>query len=318
MGASEGDRHEEVGALLGLRQDGTVRDVVRVADAAPGHAEGQDGALVHDGAVRADHALAIVRIDGERGDRDGVVLARRFEDVPLRQDMETLQPSRLADVERGREVPGGGELVFAEAEGGILGADFFGDGRVGPQEVQKFEGVLFVRLPDPGAFRFVGRMPRVASAHEPQRDLAMDGVVAVELVAGQWVQVEADSADPGLERATGQLESRRVVVRRLGNRHAVRRVAGEAEPEAESHHMSIARLRRARVRAGDQRKRPARRVESVHLHRRLGVLFSGEGLPVLRAALPADGPGHAGRGHEVALIGPVDETTGRERALRRP
>jgi len=194
VGAAEGDGDEEVAALLGPRQDGAIGDLVGVANAGARDAHRQDGAFVDDATALDRHALAVVRVDWERGDGDGVILAGRIDDVLLAQDVESLQSAGFTDVEGGREVPRRDELVLAETEGSVVAASLRWDGRVGPQEVQELEGVLLMRLPEAGAFRGVGRMPSVAATDQAEGDLSVDGVVAIELFPGQRVEVEPDTA----------------------------------------------------------------------------------------------------------------------------
>ena len=105
-----------------------------------------------------------------------------------------------------------GELVFAQAELRVPVADRCGHGRVGGQEVKELERVLLVCFPDLLPPRFVGRVPVVAAADQADRELSADRIVAVELAAGQRVEVEADTFLARLQRAADDLEPGRVVV----------------------------------------------------------------------------------------------------------
>ena len=85
------------------------------------------------------------------------------------------------------------ELVVAQAELGVSAANPRGHGRVGRQEVIEFQRVLLVCFPDLLPPRFVSRVPVVTPTDQAQRELPANGVVAVELAAGQRVEIEPDA-----------------------------------------------------------------------------------------------------------------------------
>ena len=146
MRGGEGDRHEQVGALGGCGRDGAIRDMVGIAVAASGYADRHDRALV-DHAVGQGDTAAVMRIDGEGRDRDGVVLLRVIDNVFLRQRITSVHPSTFADVELGRPMVGLGELVAAEAKFSHRGADLRRHGVVGRQELIELERVLLMFFP---------------------------------------------------------------------------------------------------------------------------------------------------------------------------
>ena len=148
MGGGEGDGDEEVEALLGFREDGAVGDVIGVALFWGGSANREDGSLVDDAAVFEGDPLAVVGVDGEGGDGDGVGFVGVLEDVVLGDDVEAFQAAGFANVEGGREVAGVGEFVGAETESGVGFPDGLGDCGIGGEEVIEFEGVLLVGFPD--------------------------------------------------------------------------------------------------------------------------------------------------------------------------
>ena len=57
-----------------------------------------------------------------------------------------------------------GKLVLAKTQRGVTFLDPLGHGRVGGQKMIELKRVLLVRFPDLLPFRFVGRMPVVATA----------------------------------------------------------------------------------------------------------------------------------------------------------
>ena len=215
--------------------------MVGVAVFAAGHADGEDGAFVDDGfAVGGGDALAVVGVDGEGGDGDGIVFGGIGEDVFLSEDVEAFHAAAFADIELGGPVGVVGEFVFGEAEFGELGAVFFGDGGVGGEEVIEFEGVLAMGFPDLGAGGGVGFAPAVAGADEAHGELFADAVVGVEFFAREWVEVPEERGIFLLEEpAAGDFEAGGVVVVRGGEGEAVGGVVGEAEAEAVDHDVGV-------------------------------------------------------------------------------
>jgi hypothetical protein len=143
------------------------------------------------------------------------------------------------------------ELVLAETEGGILGSSLFGHSEVGPQEVQELERVLLMRLPEAGTLGHIGRMPSVTAADESQGNLAADGVIPVQLITRERIEVEPDSPDPRLECPSGEFELCWIVLRGLGDWYQVCGITGEAEAEAIRHHVAVTGFLRSGVDPSD-------------------------------------------------------------------
>ena len=108
--------------------------------------------------------------------------------------MQPYQAARLAHVERWREVVGRRKLVFAKAEAGELIANLLRHGKVGAEKVEELERVLLVRLPNLRAACFIGAVPGVAAADKTERNLAADGVVAIQFATWQRIKVESNPA----------------------------------------------------------------------------------------------------------------------------
>ena len=282
------------------------------------HAHRIDRAFVDD-AVGQGEATAVVRIDGEGGDRDGVIFLRIFEHVLLRQGEASVHAAPFPDVELRRPVLRLGEFVAAEAEFRHGLADLRGDGRVGRQELVELEGVLLVLLPEPGAAGGIGSAPAVGFADEAHREHLPDPVVGVELVAWQRIEVPGQRGFRVFEEIPAdELEAGRVIGFRLRKGHAVRRVLREAQAEAVDHDGLFAGLVIAGPEGSDERQRQPVGVEAVDGHLLLRVLAAGERLAVFVAALAADMPDDAGAGHQVAFVGGVDEDFRGVEAARRP
>lgn len=87
-----------------------------------------------------------------------------------------------------------------------MGSSLFGHSGVGAQEVEKLEGILLVGFPEAGTLGHIGCMPSVTAADESQGNLAADGVIPVQLITRERIEVEPDSPDARLERPPGEFE----------------------------------------------------------------------------------------------------------------
>ena len=211
------------------------------------------------------------------------------------------------------------EFISAKAELGHRRADLRRDGRVGREELVELQGILLMLLPELGAAGGVGGAPAVGFADESHREHLTDAVVRVELVSRQGVKI------PGqrrvwvfLEIPADQFEACRVVGLRFRERYAVRRVLGQAEPEAVDHDGLFAGLVVARADGRDEWQRQAVGIETIDGHLLLRVLAARERFAVFVAALSTDVPDHAGAGHQVALIRGIDEDFRGVHAAGRP
>ena len=132
-----------------------------------------------------------------------------------------------------------------------MGSSLFGHSRVGPQEMQELERVLLMRLPEAGTLGHIGGMPSVTAADESEGNLAADGVIPIQLITRERIEVEADSAHAGFECTPREFKFCWIVLRRLRNGYEVCGVAGEAEAEAIRHHVAVARFFGAGIDSGD-------------------------------------------------------------------
>ena len=162
--------------------------MVGVTVTAAGNAHRHDGSFIDDKLSRA-HALAVMRVDGERRHDDGVFLLRLFHDVFLRDDVFTDHAAAFADVELRRPMIVIGKLVFAEPDLRVLLANCGRHGGIGAEEVVHLQGILLVRLPDLCASGLIRFAPAVAGSHQAHGELFSDAVIRVEFVPRQRIQI---------------------------------------------------------------------------------------------------------------------------------
>ena len=201
-----------------------------------------------------------------------------------------------------------GKFIARETVAGDIRANRFRHGRVVAEEPQQFERVVFVRLPD---LRPLGRRcrgPGVRRADQAHRELFPDAVVHVDLVAGERIEIDADHARiPGvLQKAARQFKARRIVGRRLHERHAIRRVLRHRDPPAIGHDMRVAFIRTGAF-ARHQRQQFPLRIAGRKRETRLLELLSRQGFVVPLLAFASDDKRNLRRGQQIALVAGIDK-----------
>ena len=315
MRAGQGHGHQQVVALIGHRQNRPIRNVVRVSLVTARWLYGNDGALVAHAAARIGDALAIMRVDRERGDRDRIGLHRIVNDVALGDHVHALHAAAFADVEIRRKVVGISKLVRAQPPLGDAVALRFGEHRVGGEEVDKLERVLLVCLEDRGPARLIGRGPAFGAADEADGELLIDCVVPVLLAVRDIIAGITDRTASALDIAPHHLETGGIIVVRRGHRNLVAGIGRQRQAEAVSHDIVVTGIDRPCIGRGGEGQRNTIGIKPVDVHQRLRVLLAGIGLAEVRRAFAVDRPAHSGGCHQVALVAAVDKGVRNERVV---
>src|SRR5690606_35009563 len=136
------------------------------------------------------------------------------------------------------------------------------------------------------------------------------------LAVGSGVEL-LERRPPAGRQVTGQqFVLQRVVAFGLGERNAVRWIVSETHPEAVGLHAVVGLAVLARIPVVYARQQTAGGIAGNDVGRDGGLelvrdgprrLNAVERLTVLRVRLASDGEGDAGGGHQVALVGGVDE-----------
>src|SRR5690348_6833750 len=142
--------------------------------------------------------------------------------------------------------------------------------------MNEFERVLLVSFPDLLSLRRTRFAPGIGSADQSKRELPADRVVTVQLAARKRVKIDADTRTACQSIATQQLELRRVVAGRPGERNPIGWIVGQAQPKAVSHHICIARFLVAALRVGNEGERFALVAEAGDRLRTLRILLTGQ------------------------------------------
>ena len=308
VGRGEANRHEEVGALRFLRDEGVVADAVGADGAGD-----EMGAFFADAAVGVDEGRDDVGIEGVGADADGMagVDAGLAAEVFLFQDEGAAQAAGFADVELMREISVVGELVLGPAPGGEFFADGGGDAGVVGEGPEHAEGVVAVLGGDSGAFGVGGGGVVEIGADEIE-------VVGVGLPIGH-----RGERDDFLERGVGlELEAadegfvpERIEVGGFGEGEAVGGVVGEGDAVAVGLAAVVLVAGFAPEGAVDERQEAGGGIAGAD-PRIDGALGGADeaggadavhGFAVGGVGFAADDVADAGAGHEVALVGGVDE-----------
>ena len=209
---------------------------------------------------------------------------------------------------------GAGKLVLAEAPFRHFRADLGGHGGVVRHEPQQPLLIGRVLAHDRGAIGIAAFGITIVHADIVEREGAE--IVRVGLTVGDAVELAEIVAIAGVHVALEQYILARVITRGLGEGHAVRGHVGQAHAIGIGLDLVVGRAVARRAFGADPRHQPARWIAGhairVDVERELVVggvreLDAVERLAIGRVALTPDGEADARSGHQVALIGRVDE-----------
>ena len=315
----EADGHEQVRAFAALWHERAVADRIGTDPSAVAERPVFDVPLVADTSLAVGIPPAVVRIHAVGAERDGGWRRPLPEALVLGHHVGADHAARLADVELVLPaVPAlAGELVPARPPARHLAADALRDARMVRERPHQPPLVPEVRRGDPLALGVGGLRIGGATADQVRRKAR--AVVRVRL-AVRHLRIDPRQA-VAIERTRLQVAQEHLVIElavtvRLRERDAVLRIVREAHPKAVGLDAVVARAVRTRILGLDARQESARRIPlpDVGIDPVLHLVIDGQPpldavdrLAVDLVRLAPDRIGHARRGHQVPLVGAVEE-----------